>query len=42
MVGIIPCAIAYNMLYMVCICIPYGHMTMSHDHLVCLFERNIR
>ncbi len=30
-------AISYGIQYVVCICIPHGHMTMSHDHVVCLF-----
>ncbi len=48
MVGIIPHTIAYGMHYMVCIGIPHGYMTMSHDyvlclvdHVVCLFENCI-
>ncbi len=38
MAGSIPHAIACGMHYVACIGIPYGRMTMSHDHLVCLFD----
>ncbi len=38
MVGSIPHAIACGMHNVECIGIPYGHITMSHDHVVCLFE----
>ncbi len=36
MVGGIPHAIVYGMHYVVCMSIPYSHMTISHDHLVSL------
>ncbi len=38
MVCSISYATAYGIDYVVCIGIPYGHMTMHHDHLVCLFN----
>ncbi len=38
MVGSIPHAIAYGMYDVLCIGIPYDHMTMSHNHLICFFE----
>ncbi len=38
LVGSIPHVIAYGMHYVVCICIPYGRMTMSHIYLVCILN----
>ncbi len=37
LVGSILYAITSGMHYMVCKGIPYGHMTMSHDDLICHF-----
>ncbi len=38
MISSIPHAIASAIHYVVCIDIPYGHMTMSHYHLICRFD----
>ncbi len=41
MAGSISHITAYDMHYMVFLGIPHDHMNMSHDHLVCHFDKSI-